>query len=227
MPPKDQKYGLILSKETQGEKNEVQNPKQSVLSEYIDGRVPPLFFESDVKDLLRQIRDGAQHFLDIHSDNDAVEKSVASFCTAAASGLLPDDQDEEPPWERLANSLILISFLYGTLASPDSKEYKKILSMMGQQQAGPHHVEEERERGRQWMREQAVKLWEEDGDQQLRIGEAVTKVKGLVNTEISKRKSEGDDSPRKYWGTSFSAINKAIHPVAPDYATRKGRPKKK
>ena len=131
---------------------------------------------------------------------------------------------------------LILGYLYGRLTKPGEKTSREsaahwiiamdLLQREQKRERGPQSLEEKREAGRQWMREKASEIWAGDHEEELRIGAVAEKVRSMVEDEAKEREAIRDESA-KHWPRSLGAIQKAIRPVAPDYAKKPGRPPRK
>lgn len=166
-------------------------------------------------------------------DQSSEQASAAREChrqtMEAIEGL---NSSEEHNYRRL----LVIGYLYGRLTKPSRevkhelfrtrKEVEKLEEREERRLSGPRSVEAQREVGRQWMRNKAAEIWENDHSQELRIGKVTEMVKKLVEKEVAERKAMGDESAIN-WPRSIDIISKTIHPEAPPYAKKRGRERKK
>ncbi|MBW6390216.1 hypothetical protein [Billgrantia antri] len=153
----------------------------------------------------------------------------ADFAIELAEDVLDQASADDFQPDSVGLKAILLAYIYGKLTMPRRHEHRELIKHAIadiRRQVGPSSVEAERERGRQWMRDRASEIWEQDHARELLIGEVAAKVQRLVNEEARERESMRDESVRK-WPKSLEKIRKAIRPVAPDYATRPGRPSRK
>lgn len=140
----------------------------------------------------------------------------------------PAADDFQP--DSVGLKVILLAYLYGKLTMPRRHEQRELIRhAIADIRRGValSSVEEERERGRQWMRDRASEIWGKDCTKELRIGEVASMVRDDALKKAERCRAQGDDGPRKHWPRSLDKIRKAIREVAPDSATKPGRPSRK
>lgn len=132
--------------------------------------------------------------------------------------------------------LLIIGYLYGRLTLPSrevlhelsqaEREMQKNKNRDERRKAGFKEVEADREEGRLWMRGRATEIWKEDQAKELSLGKMAARVADLIKQESAVREARRDESTR-HWPRSLDKIKDAIRPAAPEYALKKGRPRKK
>lgn len=155
---------------------------------------------------------------------------AADLCLKLVQEVQHSATDQE--LERLSNGhrLLLAGYFYGKLTMPDKNRHAEMSRHAIadiRRQTGFWSVDAERERGKQWMRERASEIWAEDHIKELRIGKVASMVHDDVVKEAEERQGQGDEGPHKHWPKSLDKIRATISKVAPDYATKPGRPPRK
>jgi hypothetical protein len=212
------------------------NPRPRQWAEHLELLTTDGKFSSvgDMLELMHSELDRLQEQIDANEEPDRHSETVL----AAATAEILDERAGQYQRENRRETYfaILLGYLYGRLTKPGKQSErealgnyfvaKKLSQAEARRQAGPRSVEDEREAGRQWMREKAAAIWEKDHAQELLIGVVAAKVSNLVENEAKEREAMRDESVRK-WPKSLEKIRKAIRPVAPAYATKGGRPSRK
>ncbi|EWH03226.1 hypothetical protein [Halomonas sp. BC04] len=157
------------------------------------------------------------------------EEDIATHCIWLIRRIQKAATEQE--LEPLSNGhiLLMLGYFYGKLTMPSRESHAEMTRHFIaeiRRQAGPLSVEAERERGRQWMRERAARIWGQDHTQELRISDVAAQVQSMIKDEEKEREAMRDESVRK-WPRSLGKIKEAIRLVAPEYAVRGGRPPRK
>lgn len=159
--------------------------------------------------------------------------SVARECNRLAHERIKDLATEKCQDH---HHLLIIGYLYGRLTLPSREVIHKLIQAEEKvkknekreelRKAGLKEVESDREEGRLWMRERAAEIWKEDHAEELTLSKMAAKVHALVKEESAAREASRDESSRR-WPQSLEKIKDAIRPAAPEYASKRGRPRKK
>ena len=189
----------------------------------------------DMLALMQRELDRLQEQIDPDDEPDRHSETVLAAATAGILSAQAEQAQRES--RREVYFSLLLGYLYGRLTKPGQRSEREaaVSSLVaeelsrteGQRQVGLRSVEDEREAGRQWMREKAKEIWRKDRNREMRISEVASVVREGVLKEAEKRQAQGDDGPRKYWAKSPGKIREAISKVAPDYAAKPGRPPRK
>ncbi|WP_156821522.1 hypothetical protein [Halomonas smyrnensis] len=183
------------------------------------------------KDLLNQMMDELQKVLASSDDSTSTAAEYATdMCMEMVRKVQAQVSKEELAPMSKGHFLLALGYLYGKLTMPDSRDYKELYRHYisdEERQIPLRKVEAERERGRQWIKNCARQVWEQDHAKELRIGEVVKRVLDTVRKEVKRQQNQGNEGPRRYWPSSAPKIRELIREVAPDYAVRPGRPSRK
>jgi len=154
----------------------------------------------------------------------------ADFAIELAEEVLSQATADDFQPDSVGLKAILLAYLYGKLTMPRRHEHRELIKHAIadiRRQTGFWSRDAERERGNQWMRDRASEIWGQDHSKELRIGDAATMVRDDAMKEAERCLAQGDEGPRKHWLKSLDTIRKTIREVAPDYATKPGRPPRK
>lgn len=180
------------------------------------------------------LRDAYEELYDLWSSHVGRKPSGASYVSQTLihciASVLDQLEGARSDLKLVHRDLLFIGFGYALLTMPTRKEIAELrqpfLSDL-RRRRGPASTERKREEGREFMRARAKELWDQDREQELRITDMALRVIELVTDEAAVRLAHGDRSAKDYWPKGIDTVRDIIRPVAPDYACRKGRPRKK
>lgn len=182
------------------------------------------------QDILCQMVDELSQMASSSDEASSPSEYTADLCLQLVKSIRHDAADSDLSPVSIGHRLLVAGYLFGKLTMPTKEshaEATKHLIADIRRQTAFWHRDAERERGYQWMRLRACEIWEQDHNKGLRIGEVANMVRDDVVDETEKRQAQGDDGPRTHWPRSLNKIRKVIREVAPDSATKPGRPSKK
>ncbi len=82
------------------------------------------------------------------------------------------------------------------------------------------------QQGRKRIRQLGNKLWSEDTQSILRMGQAIQEVQQMLHAEIREARDRSEAPYERYWPTSRDVIREELTKVSPEYASRGGPPPK-
>lgn len=182
------------------------------------------------RDVLAQMVDELRQMAPSSDEASPTSEYAADLCLELVKKIQHDTTDEDLAPMSNGHHLLLAGYLFGKLTMPSKKshaEMSKHAIADIRRQTGFWSRDAERERGKQWMRDRASEIWAKDHGREKRIGEVASMVHDDAVKEAQQRQAQGDDGPHKHWPRSLDKIRKAIREVAPDYATKSGRPSRK
>ncbi|UYG01759.1 hypothetical protein OCT51_11095 [Halomonas sp. LR3S48] len=184
----------------------------------------------DLEDLLKQIEDEASRLLSVHQrDEESTKHRIkeAELCRDIAKALKDNSSFQEAMRDPQVDMryILLLGYVYGSLCAPslhDERSGLRASLTLLKQQQGPLKRRRKQEAAREWMKQEAQQIWANDHAKELRIGAVADEVR----KRVKKRKQE-DDIAKNHWPDSLEVIRDAIRHVAPEYARKQGRPRKK
>ncbi|RCV87502.1 hypothetical protein [Billgrantia montanilacus] len=183
-----------------------------------------------VEELVDQIEAEASRILSVYNRAEESERHKiieAELCQDIANQLKESDFFQQGLSESQADMcrMLLLGYMYGSLSAPGFVEVnsglKATLTVI-KQQKGPLRRRHQQQMAREWMINEAQQIWANDHAEKLRIGIVVDEVKKRV-----KQKKKEDEVARNHWPESLEIIRDAIREVAPEYARKQGRPRKR
>jgi hypothetical protein len=150
--------------------------------------------------------------------------SAATECHRLAQEAIETPSDSE----ELNRRLLAIGYLYSRLTLPGREVQRKLHGLEVSRRAqtsGLDSSNAERKKAHKWMRRFAQAIWEQDEGNCLRTGHVVKKVKEKLET-IIKMLNESGYKGTEHWPLSDEAIRREIKNIAPEYASKRGAPKK-
>lgn len=124
---------------------------------------------------------------------------------------------------------LLLGYLYRGLTSPSEDRHEAISMeairlLKTESRRGMSQTKEVQRQGAKWMQDKAVEIWRKDYAKKRLMTDVAEEVLALARQEAERRQAAGDISPIACWAMGIRTIKGHLKKVAPDYASKRGRP---